>query len=399
MILSGQKSSLQNALNKFFGVIGELFKVPTDSAYCQAKQKVQPEVFEHLTEKLVADFYSLYGADEEVKLWHGHRLVGGDGTRLNLPDTAELRARFGVHRNQHAGNQNDHVQATAVVLHDLLNDLGLRSVLGAAHASEKSLLFEAWSSLHKGDVVVLDRNYASYAIIALAKQDGQEVVIRCPRQSFGVVNSFWLSNERERMVLLKVGQSAKTKRFVADNGLPTEVAVRLLKFRLATGETEVLLTTLCDEQKYKKKEFFKVYGWRWNDETYFDRIKNIFEIERFSGQSETSIKQDFHGVIFLANLESVLTRDVETKMQAAAAERENEQMPQVNHAISYVALVGRVAVLLGDDKKTSEETLKELKHLFWTNPTRQRKGRKYARKKTTHAQKLRYQRYSKRIIA
>lgn len=399
MILSGKKSSLQNALNKFFGVIGELFKVPTDSAYCQAKQKVQPEVFEHLTEKLVADFYSLYGADEEVQLWHGHRLIGGDGTRLNLPDTAELRARFGVHRNQHLGNQNDHVQATAVVLHDLLNDLGLRSVLGTAHASEKSLLFEAWSSLHKGDVLVLDRNYASYTIIALAKQDGQEVVIRCPRQSFGVVNSFWLSNERERMVLLKVGQSAKTKKFVADNGLAAEVAVRLLKFRLATGETEVLLTTLCDEQKYKKKEFFKVYGWRWNDETYFDRIKNIFEIERFSGHSETSIKQDFHGVIFLANLESVLTRDVETKMQAAAAERENEQMPQVNHAISYVALVGRVALLLGDDKKTSEETLKELKHLFWTNPTRQRKGRKYTRKKTTHAQKLRYQRYSKRIIA
>ena len=101
----------------------------------------------------------------------------------------------------------------------------------------------------------------------------------------------------------------------------------------------------------------------------------------------------------MANLESVLTREVEEEMQEAATERENKQLPQVGHAISYVALVSRVALLLGDERKTSAETMKELKHLFWTNPTRERKGRKNERKKTTHAQKLRYQRHGKRIIA
>jgi len=138
---------------------------------------------------------------------------------------------------------------------------------------------------------------------------------------------------------------------------------------------------------------------RWNNETYFDLIKNIFEVERWSGHSETSIKQDFYGVIFLANLESVLSKDVETQMQAAAAERENKMPPQVNHAISYVALVSKVGFLLADENKSSEETLKELKHLFWTNPTRRRKGRKQAREKPTQAKKVRYYRYCKRIIA
>ena len=85
-----------NSLNKFFSVIGEVFKLPTDSAYCQAKQKVKPEVLVHLTEQLNEDYYRLYGADEEVKLWHGHRLLGGDGTKLNLPDTPDLRASFGA---------------------------------------------------------------------------------------------------------------------------------------------------------------------------------------------------------------------------------------------------------------------------------------------------------------
>ena len=395
MILSGKKLSLQNTLNKFFSAIGEVFKVPTGSAYCQAKLKVKPEVFVHLTEQLSADFYQLYGADDEVKLWHGHRLMGGDGTKLNLPDTPDLRACFGLQRNQ----ESECVQARSVVLYDLLNDLGLRSALGQAHSSEKSLLFEIWKSLEKNDVLVLDRNFADYTIIAKAKQDEVEVVIRCPHSSFSVVEEFWASKDRERIVWLKVSQCSRTQKFVKENGLPSEVLVRLLKFRLDTGEEEVLLTTLCDVTKYKRREFFKVYGIRWNNETYFDRIKNIFEVERFSGQTETSIKQDFHGVIFLANLESVLTTDVETKMQEAAEERENKTMPQVNQAISYVALVSKVAFLLSEENKSSAETLKELKHLFWTNPTRQRKGRKYGHEKPSHAKKVRYYRYSKRIIA
>jgi hypothetical protein len=399
MILSGKKLSLQNSLNKFFSAIGEVFKVPTDSAYCQAKQKVKPEVFVHLTEKLAADFYSLYGADDEVELWHGHRLLGGDGTKLNLPDTPDLREVFGLQRNQLSGETGGCVQARVVVLYDLLNDIGLRSAIGRAHSSEKSLLFEVWPSHKKTDVLVLDRNFADYTIIAKAKQDGLEVVIRCPHSSFSVVEDFWASKDRERIVTLKVSQCSRTKKFVKEQGLPEEVLVRFMKFRLTTGEQEVLLTTLCDQKKYKKREFYKVYGIRWNNETYFDVIKNIFDVERFSGQTETSIKQDFHGVIFLANLESVLTKDVETQMQEAAQERENKTMPQVNHAISYVALVSRVALLLSEENKSSEETLEELKHLFWTNPTRQRKGRKHEREKPTHSQKVRHYRYSKRIIA
>jgi hypothetical protein len=399
LILSGHKVSLQNALNKFFNALEELFRVPSASAYCQAKKKVKPEVFVHLSEVLCADFYHLYGADNEVRRWHGHRLMGADGTYLTLPDTEELRACFSVHENQHKEEQHKQVQALAVILHDLLNDLGVRSAIGPAHGSEKCFLFALWSATAEGDVLVLDRNSADYAIIATAKKERRDVIIRCPRQSFSVVNEFWHSADRERIVLLRVGHSAKTRQFVKEHGLPEEVVIRLLKFRLASGEEEVLLTTLCDQKKYKRREFYQVYGWRWSDETYYDRVKNIFEVERFSGHTETSIKQDFYGVIFLANLESVLSRETETKMEEAAQERANETLPQVNHAVSYVALVGRVAALLADPNKSTVETLRELKHLFRTNPTRQRKGRKYERKTLTHARKLRYHRYSKRVIA
>jgi hypothetical protein len=169
LILSGHKISLQNALNKVFKAFGRIFQVPTASAYCQARQKIKAEVFVHLNESVSQDFYQLYGGEEKVKLWHGHRLLGADGTYLNLPDTKSLRKAFGVHRNQHKGEKQATVQALSMVLYDLLNDLGLRGALGRGHSAEKSLLFEQlWGELKIGDVLVLDRNSADYTIIGKA---------------------------------------------------------------------------------------------------------------------------------------------------------------------------------------------------------------------------------------
>jgi len=400
LMLSGKKLSLQNALNKFFKALGKVFEVPSASAYCQAKRKVKAEVFVHLNRSVREDFYRLYGAEEKVKLWHGHRLVGADGTYLNLPDTKELRKAFSVHRNQHKTQQSEQVQALGMVLYDLLNDLGLRCAMAPSHTAEKSLLFNhLWSELQPSDVLVLDRHSADYTIIAQAVRDQLDVVIRCGRQSFKAVMEFFKSTDKERIVTLQVTEAVRTKQYVKQHNLPEAVEVRLLKFKLENGEEEVLLTTLCAVKKYPRKEFFKVYGLRWRDETFYDRIKNIFELERFSGLSAESIKQDFYGVIFLATLESVLSRETETQMQESASERETKTAPQVNHAVSYVALVGQVASLLADPTASVEETLRELKHLFRTNPTRVRNGRKYARKKLTHARKLRYHRYTKRVIA
>jgi hypothetical protein len=135
--------------------LGEVFQVPTASAYCQARQKIQPELFRHLNEVVGQDFYELYGADHQVKLWHGHRVLGADGTYLNLPDTPETRARFSVQRNQRA--EGERVQALASCLYDLRNDLGVDAVIGAKQAEKNHLFGSHWAATQPGDVRVLDR--------------------------------------------------------------------------------------------------------------------------------------------------------------------------------------------------------------------------------------------------
>jgi hypothetical protein len=186
---------------------------------------------------------------------------------------------------------------------------------------------------------------------------------------------------------------------VREHHLPTILQVRLLKVVLATGEGEVLGTDLLDVQSYPRAEFKEVYGWRWEHETYHDRLKNVFEVERFSGTSVQAIEQDFYGVVFLATLESIVSKPAQAQLTAQGQARDCAHPPQVNRAESYVSLVGHVVELLGDARRSPAATLAVLEHLFQTNPTRHRPGRQYARTKRSAAHRLRFAKYRKRVLA
>jgi hypothetical protein len=395
LILSGHKVSLQNALNKFFRVLGRLVDVVTASAYSQARQKVQPAVFVHLNAVACEEYYTRYGADHEVVLWHGQRVLGVDGSYLNLPDTAETRQRFSVQTNQYAGGEQ--VQALASVLYDLRNDLGLSAALGPKQA-EKNLLFaQHLAVLQAGDVVVGDRAYADYSVMATLVARQCHFVIRFPRQSFTAVNAFWAAPIEDQVVTLAVTSKART--YVAKHHLPATLQLRLVKVQLATGEVEVVGTDLLDAQTYPAAEFKEVYGWRWGHETYHDRLKNIFELERFSGSSIRAIEQDFYGVIFLATLESLLSKPAQAHLTAQGHARGCTNPPKVNRAVSYVAVLDHVVELLCDPRRTAGETLAAIEHLLLTAPMRHRSGRHFERRKRSAAHRLRFAKYGKRVLA
>jgi Transposase DDE domain len=395
LILRGQKVSLQNAVNKFFSAVGRVWDVVTASAYSQARQKVQPEVFVHLNTVACEEYYTRYGQDNEVVLWQGQRIVGVEGSYLNLPDTEETRREFSVQTNQHVGGEQ--VQALASVLYDLRNDIGLSAALGPKQA-EKNLLFATHLAvIQAGDVVVCDRAYADYSVMATLVARQCHFVIRFPRQSFTAVNAFWVARAQERVVTLEV--TSKARAYIAQRQWPPALRVRLLKVVLANGEVEVLGTDLLDPQTYPAAEFKVVYGWRWNHETYHDRLKNIFEVERFSGKSVHTIKQDFYGVIFLATLESILSKPAQAALTAQGAARECRYAPQVNRAVSYVTVLEHVVQLLGDTRHSAASTLAAIERLLSTTPTRQRPGRQFPRHKRSAAHRLRFAKYGKRILA
>ena len=393
--MCGHKFPLQNQLNKAAKALGEVECVPTASAYCQARRKLKPELFVYLNEMVTTRYEQLSVEDSSWRTWHGRRVLGLEGTYIKVPDTPETRHKFRLQTNQHESGVR--VQALGSVLYDVLNDVGVAAGLSEKRG-EREFIFEQYVEVTRaGDVVVMDRNYADSLVMAFWLKNVRDFVIRLPRGGFQKVREFWDSPDVERVVELRVGR--KQQRRARQLGLAETVRVRLVKVELEDGEVEVLATSLLDADEWPREELKAGYGWRWGVETYFDGIKNIFEVERFSGESVQRLEQDFYGVIFLATLETVLTGEAEAELQPESRSRECQLVPQVNHSVSYAALVDYLIDLLMNQAKSIEATLAELPHLFRTNPTRPQAERKFPRKKRSHARESWFHRYEKRTIA
>jgi len=112
-----------------------------------------------------------------------------------------------VQPNQHAAG--DHVQALASVLYDLGNDSGVSAALGPKQA-EKHCLFERQLAVTEvGAVLVFERAYADYGVMAMLSAHPRHGVSRVPHRSFSAVNHCWASPEVEQVVTLQVTSTAK----------------------------------------------------------------------------------------------------------------------------------------------------------------------------------------------
>lgn len=90
-------------------------------------------------------------------------------------------------------------------------------------------------------------------------------------------------------------------------GLPQSITVRFVRVVLKTGEYEVLVTSLLDEQTYPTPEFKSLSALRWGEETFYGLVKTRLNLENLTGKTAESVCQDFYATVYLTGLESILT--------------------------------------------------------------------------------------------
>ncbi len=238
---------------------------------------------------------------------------------------------------------------------------------------------------------MLDRGYADYGVMAFLGQHQRDFVLRMPRRRAGLIRAFWDGARQEQVVELAVPE--RQVAFVKPHGLAARLRVRFVKIALADGGIEVVATSLLDAKAVPAAALKILYGWRWGVETYYDRLKNIFEVERFSGRTVRSIEQDFFGVSFLTTLERVLSQSAEAELAQESVAAHRKHGARVNHAVSYLALVDHTVALLLDPPGTVEDTLATLHFLFKTTPTLYRPGRRFPRHRRSGFRRAWFYRY------
>ena len=350
--------TMQREINDFIKNVKKKEMSYSKSAVSKARVKISPELFKELNDGFVQDIYE---DKEEVKLYRGFRIFGVDGSRLELPNmTIPKDKKQSETLKEIYGQVSDHNGKYAVmprvsIMHDLENNIVVDGILNSLHASEGFMAIEHLEHLLKlnknikqeyKDLVIYDRGYPSMGLIAYHYKNNIDFIMRVNSKSFGAVQQFKRSKKSDEIIELEVTHSIlsnmskethhpKIKQLRNKLKVRDKLKVRAIKVVLANGEIEVLLTSLLLQNEFKTKDFKEFYFKRWGVEISYDILKNIFNIENFTGLTQIAINQDFFATILTNNICALVMSDVmEEKVSIYNNKKERKYLYQLNRNFS-----------------------------------------------------------------
>ncbi len=341
----------------------------TNSAFNQNRMKLKPEVFKGMLEFLNGEFY----ADNEarIKRWKGFRLLSNDCSFITLPSTPKLRAKYGAFRNQ---NQTDIVQARGSFLYDVLNRMVITAKMAVHAQGEMTLAIEQTSHVTAGDLVLYDRGYPSFELMYALTEKCAHFVMRGKYEWSNQTRAFMQEQALSKIITIKPGKNSLIGKPYSNQA---SLQVRLLKVLLPSGEIELLISSLTDEQQYSNELLGQLYHLRWGIETYVDQLKNLLQVEKFSGYKEQVIQQDFYCALLVSNLQSLLISEMEQEVSTTYAHRKYQY--KINTNLSYGFLKNRIIEIFLDQQPN--QILASLRQLLLEHVIPIRPGRKFKREK------------------
>jgi len=302
------RTSVQREMDQFFSKVNQQdfhIRSVTKSAFSKARAKLKYTAFTslmHSTQKL---FYQ----QAPVQNWRGFRLLAVDGSRLNLPSHTSIDREF-----ETFGQKSK--QARCSLLYDAVNLVPVDAQIDSLSVGERELLVAHLDHMQKGDLLLMDRGYPAQWLFLLLASKGIEFCARLSDYNWNEAADFAFSNKLEARVTFKVDK--KHHSLLEKHGVDTDqsLTVRLVKFKLDTGVTEILCTSLTDDRKFTAEDFGALYHRRWTAEEAFKMLKSRAELENFSGKTAHAVKQDFYAKIFALSLCSMYALPIEQKVIA-----------------------------------------------------------------------------------
>jgi len=399
LLLQKTTKSIQRHLHSFFH---QLWPQPqersvTPSGWTQARAKLSHSAFIELNQEVLLPCFYAPEQSPHRRHWRGHRLLGVDGSLLRLPSHPEVFEMFGsVAVANHLGpTGTTYAPARLSVLYDLLNRIGLDARLESVAQSEVEVAAAQLGHVEKGDVLIWDRGFTGFVLMAQVLARGAHFVGRCSTSSFAAAQDLFRANRAGHSQMVKLVATRAHRAELKQLGLPSELTVRFVSVRLPTGELEVLATSLLEETLYPREEFLAVYHWRWNHETYHQMLKGRLDLENWSGQTVEAVRQDVQAAVFVSNVESLLSQEAQEQLSAQDAGR---QYPaQVNRAVSYHALKERLLDLLWSAHPL-EVVLVEIQRWMRSNPVSVRPKRQLPRRPQSLNRTYHYQRNIRKSV-
>jgi hypothetical protein len=368
--LSRELLDFVSALQKEGADLTSISKV----AFCKARKKLRYTAFVELNKTFTNAHYQNC---EKYWVWKNYRLLAADGSTVEVPNSKEVQREWGVHQYRKDGKAI--CMARTLTIYDPLNRLTVAAEIDSYDTSESELLWEQLPSIsplegHQ-DLLIFDRYFASYLLIFYLNSRNNEFCFRMKKDWWLICESFYTSGESSRVI--SIGLPQKDKKKAKELGIEQcTIKVRLARIELEGGETEILLTSLCDQQSTTVADLKELYAYRWPIETSYFMLKHKVEIENFSGKSINVIKQDYHAKILIMNFAVAIVNPIDDLLKAKPKNK-------YKHQVNFTNALGRLKTAVVDWFVCSNvaKSLQEIISYLFKTTEPVRKGRKFNRHK------------------
>ncbi len=320
---------------------------PSSTAFTKARDRLGVEPVRILFEASARAWTSA----REGQRFYGRRVFAMDGMTLRIPDTAENHHFFG--RPGVSRGCASHPQLRMVTLRDVGTRLCRAVCFGPYRNGELQLAQAPLQELQSGDLLLIDRNFVSYALLWGIHQRGIAFVVR----------------GKHNLVLELVKEVApgdaivrvrpRVKQRSGHPELPREWLLRRVIYRPPGGDEDImLLTTLLATEEIPAAAISAIYPLRWTEETGYDELKThlcstttVTQPTMLRSMTPTRIEQELYGVLLAYN---AMRATIDN-----AALRAKVEHPAPAQRLSFVHALERVREAVRDMMQIATQRLAE----------------------------------------
>jgi hypothetical protein len=262
-------------------------------AWCYARQRLALETLRLINGQIAWTLERRVTQAEQLLPGRDVKIV--DGTGISMPDTPENQAVWPQPKGQKPGCGFPVLKLLG--LFSLASGALVEYVTDRQQVHDGNLFHQLWGRLKRGDVVLADRGFCSYAAMAALLWRGVDTVVRLHQKRDADLRHGQRLGPHDRLVVwAKPKNCPDTMNAEEFALLPPQLTVRLVRTIItAKGfrtRAVTIATTLVDPKLYPADTLRELYARRWNIELHFAQIKTTLKMDVLRCQTPVMIEKE-----------------------------------------------------------------------------------------------------------
>ena len=261
------------------------------AAYSKARKRINFGLLRGIFEKSRENPDSAY-------CWYGMKTYITDGTYVQMQDTEDLQKLYSVKHTDKEASADNYPQGLVQAIIEQGSGFIQDYALSNRHSSELLLIYQLIQSIPRNSLLLADDLYNCFAIFALARKYGFDIIVPGKRvKNYTVTDVISQGDE-----IVEVKQKEHPKWLTKSEILPNKLLLRRISFLSPDGvNTMVIYTTLLDKN-IPSCEIVLKYFTRWDIEITIREVKTIMDVNVLRGKTDDIVRKELISAFIAYNL-------------------------------------------------------------------------------------------------